>query len=461
MASTAAASPEAKKARTMPAAPAPAGGDDVALAAGRCPGPLQQWLDTASAPDITQRFNALAKQISTLRAAGAPKESIATVVEELVAVKKAHRRKTWKPRKGKGKGKGTGTAGAPKPAWEAYPDPVAVPMCREDPDFVQAFAPGDPLALEFFATFGFVVFEKVLSAAECDATRGEVWEQLAANHPGFDPADEATWDLLSSKTYGLPPTQAIFTPQLLANRQNSNIVRAFRQLLGCEGVLVSQDRWCAYRPAKARPEWRTRGNLHLDVQPWGYVAGHTQVEDLAYDGLVDFITETNSVIRQSGPHVQGVLNLADNRDEDGGTHLVPGFHRRFDAWLGKLGGIEDNTAEGGDNNWVVRRRQGGGSFKFCPSDPIQTRARRVPMREGSLLVWNQEVVHGSVPNGSTAWRLAQFVKAFPSAPVGKERAQRRAAAVRAHIDRAGLLGSVTPLGRAVFGLDTAEGGQNP
>ena len=76
-------------------------------------------------------------------------------------------------------------------------------------------------------------------------------------------------------------------------------------------------------------------------------------------------------------------------------------------------------------------------------------------------MWNQEVVHGSVPNGSTAWRLAQFVKAFPSAPVGKERAQRRAAAVRAHVDRAGLLGSVTPLGRAVFGLDTAEGGQSP
>ena len=67
---------------------------------------------------------------------------------------------------------------------------------------------------------------------------------------------------------------------------------------------------------------------------------------------------------------------------------------------------------GGEKNWVVRRRQGGGSFKFSPADPIHARARRIPMRAGSLLVWNQEVVHGSQPNASENWRLAQFIKAF-------------------------------------------------
>jgi hypothetical protein len=33
----------------------------------------------------------------------------------------------------------------------------------------------------------------------------------------------------------------------------------------------------------------------------------------------------------SGPHVQGVLNLRDNRESDGGTQLVPGFHRGFEG----------------------------------------------------------------------------------------------------------------------------------
>ena len=431
-------------------------------------------------------------------------EAITAVVQELVAVKQAHRRKTWKPR-GKGKGKGRDVPAATKPAWDVYPDAVQLPMSVEDPEFVQSFRHDDPLASEFFDRFGFVVFEAVISAAECAATRQEVWSQLGSTHPGFKHDDASTWDRtkplppnisditshvfflseavslpmcvlpykhrtifgmlfklvklreimgagLSSKTYGLPPQQAIFTPQLLGNRQNPAVVGALRHALRCEDVLVSHDRWCVYRPTRGHPEWKTRGNLHLDVQPWSYVGGETQVEDLEYSELVDFITETNSVIRDSGPHVQGVLNLLDNRDVDGGTHLVPCFHKHFDAWLDKLGGVEANTSEGGHHNWVVRRRQGGGSFKFCPSDPIHTRARRIPMREGSLLIWNQEVVHGSVPNNSGTWRMAQFIKAFPSTPLTPGRALKRARAVHSLINKAGLLDRVSPLGHSVFGL---------
>ena len=31
-------------------------------------------------------------------------------------------------------------------------------------------------------------------------------------------------------------------------------------------------------------------------------------------------------------HVQGLINLADNRAEDGGFHIVPGFHKVFSEW---------------------------------------------------------------------------------------------------------------------------------
>jgi hypothetical protein len=55
-----------------------------------------------------------------------------------------------------------------------------------------------------------------------------------------------------------------------------------------------------YRPTAAHPEWKTRANLHLDVQPWGYVAGETHVEKLEYSELVDFITEVNSVVKATG-----------------------------------------------------------------------------------------------------------------------------------------------------------------
>lgn len=31
-------------------------------------------------------------------------------------------------------------------------------------------------------------------------------------------------------------------------------------------------------------------------------------------------------------HVQALINLADNRSEDGGFHIVPGFHKVFSEW---------------------------------------------------------------------------------------------------------------------------------
>ena len=91
------------------------------------------------------------------------------------------------------------------------------PMCR----------PSAAAAAAFFDTHGFVVYSGVLDAAECAATRAEIHDQLGANHPGFDPADCASWDLLSAKTYGLPPKQAIFTAQILRNRQNPKLIKAF------------------------------------------------------------------------------------------------------------------------------------------------------------------------------------------------------------------------------------------
>ena len=31
-------------------------------------------------------------------------------------------------------------------------------------------------------------------------------------------------------------------------------------------------------------------------------------------------------------NVQGLVNLADNREEDGGFQIVPGFHKVFSEW---------------------------------------------------------------------------------------------------------------------------------
>jgi hypothetical protein len=141
-------------------------------------------------------------------------------------------------------------------------------------------------AMTFFRRYGFVVFRGVLSAAECATTRDEVWDYLERRHRGDADAsggtkggdlvpagrsgggsddddggkgrgdgssggllpppprpplpppplrrdDPSTYGALSSVTYGLAPEPAVFTPQLVRNRQNPRVVASLACTLAC------------------------------------------------------------------------------------------------------------------------------------------------------------------------------------------------------------------------------------
>ena len=112
-----------------------------------------------------------------------------------------------------------------------------------------------------------------------------------------------------------------------------------------------------------------------------------------------------------------------------------------------------------DKNRLVWRGAGAGSFKFGSNDGVHRLKVRVPMREGSFLIWDQRVAHGSAPNASDRPRMAQFVKRFMRRGAGAARLARRAARIRVELARAGTSGEVSALGWRVFGLDavgTAE-----
>ena len=242
-----------------------------------------------------------------------------------------------------------------------------------------------------------------------------------ASTPGLRRDDPTSYGGLSAATYGLAPDPAVFTPQVVRNRQDPRVVGAMTLLLGDEDVLVSQDRWCCYRPTRGvrppsgggpafdRPDWKTRGNLHLDLHPvcskdrgniailpssfdrplifavsslwpwtkqWNYDVANGSDEMLSFESLRDFPRELNrgphaAALRSAlffaltrrqnsaflsavgaGPHIQGVLALLDCRAaethggaEDGGTLLVPGFHHRFDRWQRALGPVEGHLIE--------------------------------------------------------------------------------------------------------------------
>ena len=129
---------------------------------------------------------------------------------------------------------------------------------------------------------------------------------LGAN-ADLDREDLDTYDCLQL-VHGLAPVTPQYTRQVVSNRQNPKVLRAFQTLLGCghEEFLVTQDRWCLYRPtipenetageelATKMASWRTDTRLHLDMHPWKYLGGGTERESLRYVDRRDISREVSS-----------------------------------------------------------------------------------------------------------------------------------------------------------------------
>eukprot|EP00913_Durusdinium_trenchii_P009682 g9098.t2 len=251
--------------------------------------------------------------------------------------------------------------------WLAYPPRMDIPRDVRDPNFAVAFSVEDVEAAQsWMAKYGFVIFRDVISEEDCRATRNEIWSYLESKVPGFRRDDPETWRVLSETNTG----------------------------------------------------------RYYDAIP------RSRAED--------------------GPHIQGVLNLLDNLEEDGGTQLVPGFHNAFMEWKLELGKESEWLFKPGQHSNWLHPGNGGASFKFHEQDyaatsklklqtntssfvwkdPIQALAHRIPLKQGSLLLWDQRCVHGSRsglspvkigdknywlaagPNCSSRVRMAQFIPCF-------------------------------------------------
>eukprot|EP00929_Paragymnodinium_shiwhaense_P068203 TRINITY_DN34270_c0_g1_i5.p1 TRINITY_DN34270_c0_g1~~TRINITY_DN34270_c0_g1_i5.p1 ORF type:complete len:309 (-),score=83.33 TRINITY_DN34270_c0_g1_i5:628-1554(-) len=193
--------------------------------------------------------------------------------------------------------------------WSQYPLPTELPADDEDPRFVKSFEVEDAEgARAFLDEYGFVVLRDVISQEACAATREEIWQYLERRLSGFRRDEPCTWEVMSScatggyyDSYGLPPEQSMFTPQLFRNRQDQQMVKAWQTVLGDDDIVVSHDRWCFYRPTRDAETGEpagakaTRQNLHLDLHPWGYRNGSTGIETLRYDVTGDDGTNPRSI----------------------------------------------------------------------------------------------------------------------------------------------------------------------
>ena len=326
-------------------------------------------------------------------------------------------------------------------------------------------------AKNFIDRYGFVVFGNVFNPQEVDDTQNAMWSIVESYYPGLKRDDPSTWSLYKSTgKYGLSSRGPSFDPTLVNNRQNPVLAAALATVLNTtiDDVMVSHDRFTVYRATgldeeeyerekdaqekkggreesagtiadsdaeadtvlkeKARTVTGTgtgtalatgKRNIHLDLNPWWWQEGSRDVligaDRLTYSTAEDLVRENNLVVNTMGEHVQCVMNFVDNHVEDGGTLVVPGFHRVIQQWCAHHGQM---AVKGSSKGNGLRRNVPFVTFNSCSEtednaeQALLARSIRVTMRAGSVLMWKQTLAHGTQPNASRVCRLAQFLKAF-------------------------------------------------
>lgn len=349
---------------------------------------------------------------------------------------------------------------------ETAPPFLEIPIDEEDPRFSMSFDPNTttdmPLAKAFFDEYGFCIFRNVISNAECqrqlDDMMAFLQEQFLDSHATLEnPESLAT--CLSS--FGCPKgVSGLFRPALLRLRQNELVHRALSTAMGMEDLIVNHDRWLLHRPPPSTSSQPlTKRNIHLDMNPWEYHADDAlpairqRLSNLDYGGNNRaWIAENNDVHHSMGPCVQAIVNLYDiSSRENGGTILVPGSHKTFDAWM------DQQCADS------RKRRVGPMQYTLDASNDseqmLMTMAQHPTLRAGSMIVWDQRVFHGSTPNlSSTQIRAGVPLKAFPAWVLEEDpqRAQERGLAIQKELEKWGDDFVLTNLGRQVFGLRLIE-----
>jgi len=242
------------------------------------------------------------------------------------------------------------------------------------------------------------------------------------------------------------------------NRQNPNVYQAYSKILGTEELFVSVDRFGVMRPTTQvlqkdgvsrvdYPEYGTEEKwLHWDLNPWKLLpknaeTANTEVSDYEID-IRDpgfFITENNDTSFLP-PYfkVQGLVALTDCTEDDGGFLCVPGFQKEINQWA--------------EANEGLYERKKDKTYVSVPSnDSIVDRAVKIPIRAGSLLIWDSRLPHCNFPNHSDKFRIVQYIKMFPIMNKGEKFLASRSRLLQKLMIKSSF--TPTDLGRQLFGLN--------
>lgn len=280
-------------------------------------------------------------------------------------------------------------------------EPLQAPYEDASQTYIKSFPITSPAEIRsFFLKYGFVVVSNVLSEEECQKSVSEVMQDLKDHSfDRFDPKLQ-NYEKLDQfvKRFGLiGGGDPVLYPQSILNRQNENIYNAYKFATGNDFFLSAFERYGFMVPTKKAPEIETIKNwLHLDYNP---LTGKTSTFGYLSSEIHRQLTPQNPLQWQNA-YFQGIVALEDCPIEVGGFHCVPGFHAFCEDWKNQH--VEEclSSSRGSDPTTVQIPRE----------DEVRKYIQKMPIRKGSLLIWDGRLAHGNFPNSSDKPRVLQYIK---------------------------------------------------
>lgn len=286
-----------------------------------------------------------------------------------------------------------------------------------------------------YERYGVVGITGVLSKAECgtlirDGLEPHLPDGCHMNDPStYSMADQAV------NRYGVIGKETLFNPAILSARLHPNVVASYTAVSGREDVYACHDRAAWMRPVALNPAWDTPFSwpgLHFDVSLSNYFNGDRAsvdsfLSDIDYE-KGNFVAENNAKHVSMGRTVQGVLNLFDNDDEDGGFQCVPGmFGPPLQRWASEHPALPKPEANG---------RYELNNFGYDVE--IGTGAVRVPCPAGTLILFDATLPHGTKPNASAKSRAILFLRYITSDELPSAAWMKRNAALKRTVEKVGF-----------------------
>lgn len=283
-----------------------------------------------------------------------------------------------------------------------------------------------------YAKYGVVGITGILTKSELRDTVDE-FQRILINlgiDKKFNIRDSSTYDLVSTQCnrYGVIGKSALITEILNRNRFHPNVKKAYSIVYETDpkNLIAQYDRLGWMRPTispngeswlKFNTPYVAPG-LHLDVDPVYYFdpLKHNEVSEwlnrIPYTDASHLVNENNVKNIQMGTHCQGVLNILDNDDGDGGFQFIPGGHTLMKRWFN-------------ENMQIFGTGEPNGRYFFKKTDRLFLDPVRLPCPGGTLIIFDCALPHGTRPNHSNTNRMIQFLRYMPRDVFDKKTLEKR------------------------------------